>query len=236
MTEVVGAVSLPALHVDGCAIGLWRLDLAPPPGSLEWLASTLTEDERARASRYRRAEDRDRFVAARGMVRAILGDRIGRRPGEVSFLTAPYGRPSLAASPESRGIDFSLSHSGDVGLLALAQGTRVGVDLERIHTGMPLEGLIRSALSPREQEAFLALAPDARPRTFFAMWTSKEAVVKALGWGLSYPLAQVEVALTGAAPALLSLGGERSAAEGWSLHRPEVSRGYVSGLAVGRLQ
>ncbi len=165
----------PPLPAPG-EIHLWRLDL----DLAEADPASLSEAERARAAKLRTPELAHRFVAGRAFLRRTLAAYLDCAPEAVRFAYNPYGRPGLAAAP----FDFNLSHSGALALLAVAQGT-VGVDVEHPDPDADLREIGRQVMSPAELAAFEALAASEREPAFYALWTAKEAVIKALGTGFS---------------------------------------------------
>ena len=168
-------------------VRVWRADLDCPPVGLGALAGTLSGDERARAGRFHQARDRDRFVAARGLLRVLLGDALGCPPHGLRFRYNPYGKPALATDGDGARLGFNLSHSGGAALFALAWGRAVGVDIERIRPQFAAESLAERFLSPAEAAALRSLPPARRPDAFTQAWVRREAYGKALGAGLSLP-------------------------------------------------
>lgn len=126
----------------------------------------LPEDERGRAEQMRTGKVRDRWTAARWALRGVLGRYLGLDPAAVELSLGEHGKP-LLADPEAP-LLFSLSHSGDVALVAVSAELEVGVDVERI---------------------------GARPATFYADWTRHEAIVKCHGTGLGRPVPDAPVAV-----------------------------------------
>src|SRR5436309_1175215 len=82
------------LHAD--EVHVWRAPLDLPHDRLESLRGALAQDERERASRFHFERDRRRFIAARGLLREILGRYVGLSPGGLWFGYTPYGKPHLA--------------------------------------------------------------------------------------------------------------------------------------------
>ena len=151
--------------------------------------SPLSADERRRAELFRRPEARRRFVAARVGLRVILGRYLGRGPADVPIDLEPAGKPRLAAAGVGEStLEFNLSHSGELALVAVADGGAVGVDVERLRPVKRLEEIAVRFFSRREHDAILAAAPAGRPDAFLRCWTGKEAVLKAIGLGLGHPL------------------------------------------------
>jgi 4'-phosphopantetheinyl transferase len=166
---------------------VWSAPLDPPASLMAPLYGFLSADERERASRFAFAHHRDRFVAGRVFLRLLLSQSLGERPGDLRFRYGPSGKPGLA---EAHGdLEFNLAHSEAVVVCAL--GSRwggIGVDVERVRPLADAEALARSAFSPDEVARLQSLPEPARLRGFYEAWTRKEALLKALGWGLARPL------------------------------------------------
>ena len=78
-------------------VHLWRAPLDLGGSTLDRLYGTLTADEKARAERFRFAEGRARFTAARGVLRDILARYAGVEPASLQFGYQPSGKPFLLA-------------------------------------------------------------------------------------------------------------------------------------------
>ena len=194
-----------------------RLDVAPEEEAR--LAAWLDDAERARAARFRFARHRRRFVVRRGRAREWLARAAGGDPARLRFTANAHGKPELKDGPR-----FSLSHSGETMMLAIGDA-ELGCDIEAIDPTLDWPPLARSFFSPHENAALAALAPDAARAAFFACWTRKEAFVKALGRGLSYPLDAFTVSV-GESAAILSGG------EGWEARSVSSPEGYRAALVV----
>lgn len=187
--------ALPSPHA-ALSLVLWSLDDGPcSPADL----ALLSPDERERQGRFVFERDRDRYAAGRIGLRRELGAYVGAPPDAMVFDYGPQGRPTLRGTPD---VDFNLSHTGGIALLAILDGRthrgRVGVDVEsrRSRQGTllsrsHLEDLAQVCFSPGERAA-LARATEPHD-VFYRTWTRKEAVIKALGDGISYGLERFDV-------------------------------------------
>jgi 4'-phosphopantetheinyl transferase len=205
-------------------IWLWPLDISP--AALDDLARDLPPDAQDRAARFAFPHLRARHVAAHGQMRRILAAQTGQPPRDIVLTTGPRGKPALPGGPA-----FNLSHSGGWAALALGPATvDLGIDIEA-HRPVD-DALIARVFSPAERRAHDALAPSDRLPGFFRGWTRKEALLKALGAGLSLPLDAFDVTLSPDQPRLtrIDLPGESPA----SWHLADLSPGsWLSGaLAV----
>src|SRR5262249_20133919 len=149
--------------------------------------SILAPDEKERAARFHFEHLRSAFIAARGVLRCLLGGYLNRHPGRVQFRYGARGKPAL--EPDA-GIEFNLAHSGGLAVLAFASGCPIGVDLEQIRPIPELREIAARFFCAEEAAEIASLPSGERQRSFFRCWTRKEAYIKATGDGLSAPLDQ----------------------------------------------
>lgn len=162
------------------AIDIWAFPLANLPSNASAL---LSKDELERANRFHFDRHRRRFIVARATLRLILAKYLQQDPAQLCFDYNKQGKPEL---DNQQGIEFNLSHSEDLALLAVGQFFPLGVDLE-FFSSRPYEGIAKTLFSSLELKHFLALPNLLKPQAFFHIWAQKEAFIKATGLGLSYP-------------------------------------------------
>jgi 4'-phosphopantetheinyl transferase len=149
-------------------------------------------------------------------------------PASLRFRYGARGKPSLEGSWPHR---FNLSHSGLLGLFAIARGRSLGVDVERVEEKRSLEKIAARFFSSDECAALKRLPEDQRPAGFYNAWTRKEAYIKATGEGLATPLASFSVSLApGAAARLLQHRDDPAEVDRWSLVALDVGVGYRAAL------
>lgn len=217
------------------AVHLWLLPLDEPAWPLDELAAELDDAEQARAARFHFERDARRWRAARGLLRRVLAPYAGAAPSELRFAADAAGKPALcglAGAPA-----FNLSHSGGFALLGITHAARIGVDIEVMRPLPDRDAIAASHFAVAERQALAALPADLRGDGFFACWTRKEAYVKALGGGLSIPLADFEVSLDPREPAALvaALDGRAEAAR-WTLWSDRPADGVWAAAAIERNQ
>jgi 4'-phosphopantetheinyl transferase len=204
-------------------VHLWHIDL---DGSTEALWPWLSDAERARAARFYRPCDRERFVAGRGLMRAILARYLGRAPAEVAFLYRTRGKPALAGA--DAWLRFNLSHAGGRALLGVAREREVGVDMEVVRPLDALDAVAAQVFSEAERAALEPLSSAPRTAYFYRLWTLKEAFVKGTGDGLLGEPGRFTVVPKSQGPATLRGPGTA----GWSLQELPVETGFAAALAV----
>lgn len=194
------------------AVDLFGMKSVPP----EWLG-VLDDSEIARADRFVRTQDRVAFVAAHALKRLILAQAFpGRSAAALRFAADPFGKPFLA---ETAVLPFNLSHTTGLSAVAVSLRSPIGIDVETLGSALPCRDAVQSVLNASERAA-LARAGD-WDDAFLALWTAKEAVIKAEGKGLSLSLSEIEVQQDRA------LGPSRR----WTLWRSRPTPRHVLALA-----
>ncbi len=188
-------------------VHLWRAPLTPTAE----LSATLSPADWIRAERFHFAKDRERFIAARGLLRTILAEYLGADPRELHFRTGAHGKPELADCASS--LRFNLSHSDDLMLLAVTHARDIGVDLEFMRHDVPFEALADHYFDPSDAWDLRLLPVAQRAWKFYDVWTCTEARLKAHGVGLANGFQVVEP-------------------DRWSLLKLTPTAGYAAALAV----
>jgi 4'-phosphopantetheinyl transferase len=215
----------PSLELKPGRVTVFRLELDLPEAHLPALSALMGMEERSRAGRLLRDCDRRRFIAAHGQMRQVLAAHLDRMPDRLCFTANDTGKPYL----EGGGLQFNLSHSQSVGLLAVAADFEVGVDVETIRDTVDFADIARHFFAPGEVAQLFALPPDQQLRAFFTCWTRKEAYMKANGLGLYMPLDAFEVSVQPASsPRLHRL----PPVEDWQLYDLPISPQHAAALAV----
>jgi 4'-phosphopantetheinyl transferase len=148
------------------------------------------------------------------------------------FGEGAQGKPFLDAPAAGRTLQFSLSHSGEVALVAVSLGRAVGVDVEEVRPRVDLDGFADRYFSPRERDALARVPSGNRLRAFFEIWTLKEAYLKACGDGLLRELDAFDVTVGDAQPRLLAVRDRPGDEARWTLGGLHPRQGYVAALAL----
>ena len=195
--------------LDPEVIRIVATSLVADEAQVQALAALLDAHEIVRAQRFNQEIHRRRFLVAHGVLRLVLAGALGRKPEELRFNLGLYGKPALANEPHLR---FNLSHSGDRALIALAWDRDLGVDLEQYNSRTDILGLAQRFFAADESAVLVGLPESLQKEAFFSCWSRKEAVIKALGTGLTTPLDSFAVEVDPRRPAALlrppSAGGD----------------------------
>lgn len=164
-------------------VHVWTADVAGEPRRLD----VLSGDERVHAGHFRFDEDRRRWVTSRVLLRLVLGRYLATDPSRVELATVARGRPVVRRPDQSDWLSFSQARSGEFCVVAVARGTRVGVDVERVASEHDVVAIARRALGV-EMAGRLATLPDERRLdAFYRAWVAEEARGKCRGTGLLEP-------------------------------------------------
>jgi 4'-phosphopantetheinyl transferase len=178
---------------EGRAVTVWRVDLARDDHDSASLRPCLASGELRRLDRLRDPALARRWLLSRVALREILGAELGIGAAQVRLRVGPHGRPALDQGPERRALDFNLSHSGDLALVAVGRGVLVGVDVERLRRRRDPLAVAERWFSASEAAAIRTLPPHDRPQAFLRCWTAKEALAKGLGTGLRLTPGEMEL-------------------------------------------
>lgn len=172
-----------------------HVDLTPHAAREASAFSWLDAAERERWGRFLYPGPRRRFVLCRAALRAILCDRLGCRNRALSFGESCYGKPFAMIDDAPAPVSFNVSHSGRHGLIGLARQGRLGVDVEEIvHREDDYVASVAAwAFTQSERDALASARGRGKMELFFKLWTIKEALMKAVGMGLSFDTSDLDV-------------------------------------------
>jgi len=221
-----------AASLSNDTVHVWDADLDSAASGHHGLARSLPDEERTRAARFHLAADRERFLAARGVLREILARYLNTTAACLRLRLGSSGKPFLLDHGHLR---FNISHTGGTMLVAVAREREIGVDIERLDAHVATEELAETTLSMPERRVLNRLRGESRRGAFLAFWTRKEALVKADGRGLSLQLPDIDVS----SPAgLVRLRGETTGgwtrSTRWLLQTPAFDAAHVAAVAAER--
>ena len=223
---------LPAL--DAGHIHVWKGDVRALARLGPSLQLSLDPGELAHAARFQHEADRNRFLLSHGLLRLLAAHYLERPARALAFDKGEFGKPHVAGADEGR-LAFNLSHSGDLMLLTFARTGRVGVDVERWSASLresERARIVTSVFSTGEQAALAQLPAALRRAAFYAVWTRKEAYIKATGHGISRGLAHFEVSVHPDAASIRSDSRVEGGVAHWRCFDLALEPGYSAALAT----
>jgi 4'-phosphopantetheinyl transferase len=182
------ALTFPSLNNQD--VHLWKCLFKPDSNEFKKSAYLLSEEEFQLADRFVFEHDRERYVYFHGALRVVLSAYTHTPPRLLSFWKNSYGKPHVVRHSGKGDVQFSLSHSQDIALIAVALDQEVGVDVELIRPINDARDITKNYFAVEEQQLLLPLSDEVLDEYFFICWTQKEAYIKAIGKGFSCSLDQ----------------------------------------------
>lgn len=213
-------------------VHVWNAPL-PDICDTDELIKFLKPEERARAATFAFDPDRHLYVHSHGVLRQILSRYTGREPGELVFEGNRDQKPRLARKPGGGDLHFSLSHSGGSCLIAVSLKSSIGVDVERLRPLPDAPRIARRWFTPAENDALARLSGAPFERAFFALWTHREAAIKALGENLETGFGALACAFdSDGTVRLVSWRGDEAVTRQWRVRGLEPADGYLGAVAT----
>ncbi len=175
---------------------IWRFEIPNSEDQFNNYLKLLSEDEVERSQRFYFQKDRNEYVCCRGFLRESLSKYLDVDPVEIQFDYGKFGKPEIIALQKKPKIKFNISHSKGQALLAVSDTDEIGVDIEYIKK-IPEMFDIAKELYTQNENSILRNSNDEAAQLFFRIWTRKEAIIKAVGHGLSAPLVSIDVSNEG---------------------------------------
>jgi 4'-phosphopantetheinyl transferase len=212
--------------IRGNEVHVWRARLDDAGFCLSCGEKLLSSEEKERAAKFKFERDRRRYIVSHAGLRSVLSTYLDFAAESLKFVAGPSGKPKLAPIPGEKLVQFNLSHSNEVALIAVAREKEVGVDVEWMERDTPFREIAGRFFSAPEVAALNALPSHLQKVVFFKCWTSKEAFLKAKGTGLSGKLDEVEIVSSEKGLHM------KSAVSNWRLAELEPGDGYAGAVVL----
>jgi 4'-phosphopantetheinyl transferase len=217
--------------IERAMVHVLAWDFACTDAKLNEYNLLLDRNERVRMSRYRFQHDQVRYVVSRAKLRLLLGRYLGVDPRSIGFTAGEFGKPRVNLRLGDCGLDFNLSHTRHLAVVAIGSDVKLGVDIEEL---LPIETEIAEHhFSSKERSDLSVLTGAEWLQGFYNCWTRKEAILKAEGAGLSRRLDSFDVTvLPGFPPQLVAAREEAGLTHNWHLTMLAPSSMSVGALAT----
>ena len=207
-------------------IHLWICTDLHSPRLVE-VINFLPPEEQKRAQAYRFENDRRRYLGSALLQRSILARYASCSLGDLSFPRNQWGKPFLDGG--SQAVEFNISRSHEVALLAVSGESPLGVDVE--YKVDCASGAMNVAAQFSEVERSYIYETQDSTRALFEIWARKEAYIKGIGRGLSHPLDEFEVTPKG--ETMVRDWSKDSPAEPWIVRSVKLPVcGYAAAIAT----
>ena len=217
MQSADNAENSPVVQID-----TYLADLDDPCFADARFLDCVAQDERRRAEDFCRARDARLYLARRAILRHLLAAQTTREAGELEFSYNNFGKPALVGE----GPCFNVSRAGNLAFYTICE-REIGCDIEWHRPELAKPSIAAHFFSPIEQSSLCRAADGDWIACFFNCWTRKEAVVKAMGFGLSYPADSFSVSVDSDGPAEVLHG-----LAGWRIDAPSILPALHAAIAV----
>ncbi len=174
-------------------VHVWQVKTSDFYNKVKEFECLLNETEKKRVSQFKYEDSKNNFIVCRGALRFLLSQYLDENPALIGILQNPDGKPALADEYHQHDLEFNISHSNEICLIAFSQNLELGIDVEALKPLVDLEDMAKSFLSERELAAFYSCSPEHKLAMFYDLWSAKEALLKAIGCGLMVQPRQIEI-------------------------------------------
>ncbi len=210
-------------------VQLWYFKVDEFLKDVESYANLLSLNETVRADSFKFDKERTVYILARGLLRILSGRYLNKIPKNIKFDYGEYGKPGYNFQTP---IEFNISHSGNIIVMAFARNCEIGVDIEKIKDDFDVIDIAQHFFSPDEIQTLKALPEQEQVHGFYRCWTRKEAFIKAKGNGLSFPLTSFSVSLDVDRAELLRTDWDITEKKKWQLFTFTRTKDYLGALSV----
>lgn len=166
-------------------IHVWLVNPVVDYTALNLYLEVLSPCEKAKAAGFRFEEDKDRFIVGRAVLRKLSSQYMGCKTNEVLFGYNQFGKPYYKNSTL---LKFNLSHSNRLAVIGFSSNLEIGIDIEKVNSDYDFSDIAQTVFSRKELLMLNKLNPMDRIARFYELWTRKEAFIKGVGHGLSFPV------------------------------------------------
>jgi|GEM_PF-1318171 len=192
--------------------------------------SLLSNQERFRATQFQLDKDKSNFIISKAILKSLLAYFSNKSEMKIDFRYGKNGKPYLS---DNSNVQFNCSHSESAVVIAIALGMEIGIDLEQLSRKVNRSRLASFLFTPTELIAYHQLEEMHQQQFFMDLWTTKEAILKATGEGLTRPMNTLTVALNEEKKLTLEMTGESSENNtDWFLESYTLMEDYTGALAV----
>lgn len=217
------------MNLDKNEIHIWRKRLDDCNSDVNKYECILSRDELEKAHRFKFEKDKNYYIVGRGTLREILSKYLNADSAKLKFSYSQNGKPSL----ENNKLKFNLSHSNGYAAYAFTTDDEIGIDVEYMREIPDILQVSERFFSEMERDELNKIGENQLELGFFNCWTRKEAFLKAIGDGLSYPLENFSVTLNPKdEPKIFWIKDHPDKIKFWSLYNLPAAIHYVSSVAI----
>ena len=193
---------------------------------LFWEYLSIKEQEQAK--KYYNKVLANRYIISHGILRSILSYYVDQSPSSLELINNTYSKPFLKNS----NIEFNMSHSRNMVCYVIAFNNKIGVDIEFYDNSIDIMEISEVVFTKKEIKLIKSLNNKEKYKIFYTFWTKKEALVKAIGKGLSYPINTIEVIKLLSGKNILLTDRNNELQQKWYCYELEISKDYSGAIGI----
>lgn len=197
--------------------------------NLDFFQSLTNTTENKKALSYLSESDHNRSIITRGALRYVLSGLLNLNPDKISFTNSCFGKLRIKKNQNFQNIHFNITHSKDIGLIAINKNNYIGIDCEFIRKLFMMEEIAKKYFSDTEFKEFSILKDSEKIIGFYNCWTRKEAFVKAIGYGLIFPSKKFDVTLSpNSSPKISRIESDKFKIDDYTIHDIYPNENYIA--------
>lgn len=174
---------------------------------------------------------RESKLVVHSALNKLLLDDLGNSNMAISFEKNRYGKPYISHPKEARDLQFNLAYTDQYALIAIARVNYLGIDIAKIQNDEAVEDITQGFFSKTERDEIITQPHQIKILSFFRCWVCKEAFLKAIGKGFSFPMSECIVDTNPLnPPKIIKVSGSPIPEEQWELHVFFPVPGYISAV------
>lgn len=219
--------TIPKLNAS--EIHVWRVLTKKFVHKLDYYWQILSKEEQQQAKKFIQLKHQERFIITHGILRQVLASYLNTTFDQIKFTNNKFGKPLLVKNLSNKVINFNISHSKDVALFCFAKNSTIGIDVEFKRQDIEIKEIAKRFFTAKENTSLDHFPEKQKLEIFFTYWTCKEAFIKAIGKGLSYPLNKFEIDVN---TLELCINDPEYQTTKWSLIKFEPYSDYAAAIAI----
>lgn len=213
---------------------IWKVRISEQLRNIRDYYDLLSDKEKMCASSFHFMEDKDRYIISRAVLKRILARYLTTVTSKkIIFEQNNKGKLYIPEHINNKGIKFNISHSNDYVVYAITMNGNIGIDIEYVNKAYNIENLIRNCCTKNEQSELQKLDNYHKYKYFYTLWVVKEALVKAMGLGLSFDLKLLNV-FSSKKQFINKIRAINSSQFAWHINVFNGFRGYCSAFATDK--
>ncbi|MES2615190.1 MAG: 4'-phosphopantetheinyl transferase superfamily protein [Bdellovibrionota bacterium] len=220
--------------LDANHVHLWKVFLTEDELCIRQLEQSLSQHELDRANAFHNKKDRSCFITARSILKKILSKYTNIPIHKIILSYSEFGKPYLASEENVLPIQFSVTHSNNVIVLAFTLESPIGVDIEQLSPIPDFDSIAKIVFSEIEYDTWSNISFENKLQFFYQLWTYKESVIKALGYGFSYDTKKFTITETTKKPTIIFHDSSQKA-NLWTIEKIFVDDMYCAAFATQQL-